>query len=117
MAVARGTKQVIELFFELGASIERGQPLHHAVQANRENDIIELLLEKGASPNAIMFQDHPTSFYQFECIGLGTPLHDAIRQKNNRLIQLLLKHGADPMIRNTCRELAQVKRAPFGAAL
>ena len=108
---------MIELLLELGASVQYGQPLHYAVRANREDEIIELLLKNGASPNAIMFQDHPVSHCQFECLGLGTPLHEAASQSNDRLIKLLLKHGADPQIRNTLGELPQVKRLPFDAFL
>ncbi|KIW64199.1 hypothetical protein PV04_09152 [Phialophora macrospora] len=117
VAAGSASREVIELLFELGASVQYGQPLHCAVRANREDDIVELLLEKGASPNAVMFQDHPVSFCQFECLGLGTPLHEAARQKNDRLMQLLLKHGANPQIRNTFGEFAQVRRLPFDTAL
>ncbi|KIX92101.1 uncharacterized protein Z520_12185 [Fonsecaea multimorphosa CBS 102226] len=117
IAVREGSRHVIEMLLELGASIKYGQPLHYAVRANRENDIIELLLRKGASPNKIMFEDHLVSFLQFQCLGLGTPLHEAASQKNDALIQLLLRHGADSKIRNTLGELPHVTRLPFDAAL
>jgi ankyrin repeat protein len=55
IAVGYALRDVILLLFELGASIQYGQALHCAVRASREDEIIELLLQKGASPNAIMF--------------------------------------------------------------
>ncbi|OAL32672.1 hypothetical protein AYO20_07830 [Fonsecaea nubica] len=117
IAAGSASREVIELLFELGASVRRGQPLHCAVRADREDDVVELLISKGASPNALMFHDHPVSVCQFECLGLGTPLHEAVRQRNDRLERLLLNHGANSQIRDSLGELPQVKRFPFRTAL
>ncbi|KIW77299.1 hypothetical protein Z517_09745 [Fonsecaea pedrosoi CBS 271.37] len=117
IAAGSASREVVELLFELGAFVKHGRPLHCAVRADRGDDVVELLLRKSASPHALMFHDHPVSFYQFECLGLGTPLHEAVRQRNDRLVRLLLNHGENPQIRNSLGGLPQVKRLPFSTAL
>ncbi len=61
-------------------------PLLSAVD-NGHIAVVKLLLERGAQVNARDFKG-------------STALHSAGMQKDNALIQLLLKYGADPSIRN-----------------
>lgn len=117
IAARCGTREVLELLFKFGASTKCGQPLHHAVRANRENEIIELLVQKGSSPNTIEYEQHAPSYNHFGFLTLGTPLHEAVKQDNKRLIRLLLNLGADSHIKDTAGNLPQITRAPFETAL
>ncbi|KIW22029.1 uncharacterized protein PV07_12569 [Cladophialophora immunda] len=108
IAAAFATQEVIQYLFDAGASVKFGQPLHYAVQRRRSKEILELIIQKGASVNAVMFQDDPVSFLHFECLGLGTPLHEAARSKNKDLIKFLLEKGADPTIKDTRGRLPEV---------
>ncbi|OAG43048.1 hypothetical protein AYO21_02667 [Fonsecaea monophora] len=109
VAAASASKEVIELLFKLGASADRGQPLHYAVINGRSDDIVTLFLNKGTPINARMFESHPRSFAQRECLGLATPIHEAVKAKNVRLVQLLLKYGANMNIPDTLGQLPQLE--------
>lgn len=110
------TREVLELLFKFGASTQYGQPLHHAIRANRENEIVELLMQRG-SPNIIEYEENAPSYNHFGFLTLGTPLHEAVKQDNKRLIRLLLSLGADPHIKDTAGNLPQITRARFETAL
>jgi ankyrin repeat protein len=79
LAATHASYEVIELLFELGASVKYGQPLTYAARHNRPDDIIELLLRKGALVNSLMFQNHDLSFHHFKSLGLGTALDSQAR--------------------------------------
>ena len=76
-----------ERLIEKGADVNladnktKKTPLHHAMILC-DLDLIELLLEKGANPNAK------------DC-EMITPLHLACRNGDNKIVKLLIKHGAD----------------------
>ena len=109
IAVQRAPATTIRLLFNLGASVKHGQPLHYAVRHGQTNEVIELLLDRGASPNKLMFEDDDVSFYHFKCLGLGTPLHEASRRGDDRMVQLLLTHGADPSIADSLGSLPLIE--------
>ncbi|OAG44162.1 hypothetical protein AYO21_01619 [Fonsecaea monophora] len=94
--------------FDAGASVKFGQPLHYAVRHQRPQAIIQLLLSKGASINQVMFSNHSASYLQFECLGVGTPLHEAAKAKNKGLIKLLMANGADPSIPDSRGKLPEL---------
>lgn len=98
IAASVATQEIIECLFNAGASVKFGQPLHYAVRHQRPKAIVELFIVKGAPVNGVMFRDDPISYLHFECLGVGTPLHEAARSGNKGLIELLLAHGADPSI-------------------
>ncbi|KIW81224.1 hypothetical protein Z517_04249 [Fonsecaea pedrosoi CBS 271.37] len=112
IAAQSASKEVIEQLFELGASVKYGQPLHFAVYANRPDEIITLLLEKGAPINGIMFEDHQLSYYHWKEFGLGTPLHIAAEAGNARLVKLLQERGANLNIRDTLGQLPRNYNVP-----
>ena len=96
VAVQFASLDIIELLFEHGASTEHGAPLHLAARFQRPDDIIIYLIGKGASVNALLFQDDDVSFCHYhEFCPLGTPLHEAAQKKDKRIFSLLLQHGAD----------------------
>lgn len=55
--------------------------------------------------NAIMYEDDEDSFIQRRPFGLGTPLHDAAAVGDLEVVRLLLDHGADVGVRDTCGRL------------
>ena len=74
-------------------------PLHYAVDA-QNTQIIQLLLEFGASPDT---QEHQE-------VGKNTPLHMAVERNMLDVVDLFLQCGADPTIPNvhgfTCLHVA-----------
>jgi len=97
--------EILELLFEFGASVHVGQPLHYAVRFQRPNDVIKLFIDKGAPLNNVLFQNDKVSYYHFESLGLGTPLHEAAHQNNDRIIGVLLQNGADLNVRDSLGKL------------
>lgn len=100
IAAQSASLEIVKLLLESGASVQHGYPLHSAIHNNREEDLVKLLLQNGASPNAIKWDGKPEAFYDI-LAGVGTPLHVAYKVGNESVIQLLLDHGADPNIRDT----------------
>lgn len=117
-SIAAGTasQEVIELLLELGASTQSGYPLHHAVRAQRDDAVILLLLKHGANVNAVMFENDPVGYREFQSLGLGTPLHEATPHAMDRLFNLLLRQGGDPRIRNSLGDYPGAK-APYDQSM
>lgn len=102
---------MLKILFEHGASVKNGAPLHFAVRGERATEIIEFLIEKGASVNELLFQNDLTSWNHFvEALPLGTPLHEAARIKNKRIFELLLQYGADPKIKDNFGQLPLLQK-------
>lgn len=66
-------------------------PLHHAAKFGHIQ-IAEILVEKGADPNAHMWDGE-------------TPLHVAVEGGKTEMVQFLLNAGADPNIRKYCSSI------------
>ena len=85
-------------------------PLHFAARHQRSNDVIACFIHKGASINDLLFQSDEISWYHFaEALPLGTPLHEAARNKDERIIKLLLEHGADRGIKDNFGQLPEIE--------
>lgn len=103
--VRYGPFHMIKQFFDdHGASATIGFQLHRAVWREREDqlEIIAFLLHKGANVNQILHQDTIWYFREMLC-GLGTPLHEAAEQGKLDVARLLIEHGANPLIQDSCR--------------
>ena len=107
IAAEKASLQVLQCLVNHGALVQQGQALHYAIRSKREDLIVEYLIENGADVNSIMFQNHDRSFHHFKCFGLGTPLHEA--RGDERLIDLLLKNGADATIPDTKGKLPPIR--------
>lgn len=66
---------------------------------NDSIEMVQLLLEFGASPNE---QERITQ-YTRGAYGGDTPLHEAVHAGSAKMVKLLLAHGADPDIQNAQR--------------
>jgi len=89
LAAAFGPPEAVATLLAVGAdpclaarNVTRSTPLHAAVAASR-TDVVVLLLDRGADPNARQ-------------VGGFTPLHAAARQGQAALVEQLVAHGADP---------------------
>ncbi|MCL2646815.1 MAG: ankyrin repeat domain-containing protein [Phycisphaerales bacterium] len=84
-AIYDGDDEIARLLIEAGVDINAiyyfGPPLLHAIFGEHHLDIIDYLLRSGADPN---FSN-----------GDGTPLHFAVRDRQQDVVQALLAHGAD----------------------
>lgn len=63
--------------------------------------VAQLLLDRGSPINAIRYQNHHDSYEHFKYFGLGTPLYEAAQCGNFGMAELLLKNGADPLLKAT----------------
>jgi ankyrin repeat protein len=84
--------KITKFLIENGADLTKetawaGTPLLRAVYRNDIN-MVDFLLKAGANPN------HDSSAVVDENDFESVPLHEAIRQKNKKIITLLVKHGA-----------------------
>ncbi|KAK4895285.1 hypothetical protein LTR27_006628 [Elasticomyces elasticus] len=96
-AVQYGPLDVINLLFDHGGSIERGELLHYAIWRDLDDrlEIVDLLIRKGAPINMLTYQNRPDCWEQRKFFGLGTPLHDAAAMGDENVVRLLLNEGAD----------------------
>jgi hypothetical protein len=83
-AVKEGSIEVIKFAVQSGAPIDRTASVYHCTirTDSKFNDILQYLLEQGASPHIRRSSYH------------NSPLGNAVAHDNLRAIQLLLKHGA-----------------------
>lgn len=94
LAAAFGTPESVRLLLDNGAPVDavsknaqKNQPLHAALALGRNPETIQLLLEAGADPNA-----RQTAGF--------TAIFSAAAANRRDLAELLIKHGANPGIRN-----------------
>ncbi|KAL4877409.1 putative hspc200 [Aspergillus karnatakaensis] len=111
-AVEDASWSTIQLFFERGADVHRGEPLHHAINRKTEVvEVLELLLERGAPLNGKQYENHYNSWRLYFFMGLGTALHQAAQVGNVLAVKYLLERGADPNIKDA------TNRTPLGWAV
>jgi hypothetical protein len=83
-----------------GGNIQKGQLLQYTIFRDTElDDVISILVDRGAPLNATMHQDERT-LIQFYPMSLGTPLHIAAELGKTHAIRLLIHLGADPDVKN-----------------
>ncbi len=101
-AVRKASLPTINLLFDRGGDVERGQLIHHAIERD-ENiiEVLDLLLQKGASVNAKMYENHQPSWNLQFFKGLGTALHGATDLGKTDIARYLLQKGADPSLQDS----------------
>ncbi|EPS31282.1 hypothetical protein PDE_06237 [Penicillium oxalicum 114-2] len=98
-AVRNASLSIIELMLDYGGDV-KGQLLQCAVYRKEGlEDVITLLVERGASLNAPMYQDGPT-LMRFFPMSLGTALHVATEQRKTNAVRLLINLGADTEVKD-----------------
>jgi FOG: Ankyrin repeat len=106
-AVECASVDIIELLFDRGADIRKGQLLHHAIERQTDViDVVAILLRQGASINAKMYQDHYFSWRLYYFMGLGTPLHKAAELGRIDVVRYLISQGADVNIKDSMGQTA-----------
>jgi len=94
LAAAFGSAGAVALLLKRGARVDavsnnpqRNQPLHAALSLGKDSVIIQTLLAHGADANAAQ-------------VGGYTPIFSAAAANREDLVELLIKHGANPHQRN-----------------
>jgi len=91
--------QLIDKLLELGANVnirdKRGNsPIHYATQINSKK-VIDIFLRSGANINASNASGRSPLFFAFP-----TP-NEALQQNHKSLINYLVEHGANPILRDS----------------
>jgi hypothetical protein len=105
----------IKLLFDRGGSVQHGQLLHFAAKRTQPDhvEVLDFILSKGVpGMNKRMHQHRPANYYMQECVGLSTPLEWAATAGLLDTVQHLLRHGADPSIKNS-RGGLRIKSAAY----
>lgn len=100
-AVESASRDVIDLLFEHGGSIEYGQLIHAAARRKLPDclEVIQMLLDKGCDINTIQYHNHKFSYGHWNLyMALGTPLHSAAEEGRIEVVKFLLALGADPKL-------------------
>jgi ankyrin repeat protein len=108
-AVEIASRDIIDLLFEHGGSIEHGQLIHAATRRKLPDcmEVIQMMLDKGCDINTIQYHNHELSYGHWNLfMALGTPLHSAAEAGRIDVVKFLLDHGANPMLRDTWGALA-----------
>jgi ankyrin repeat protein len=104
-AIKKAPLHMINMLFEKGAEVHRGQMLHYAVL--RETDdalqVVTKLVEAGAPVDEVMYENQKDSFRKQKDFGLGTPLHRAAEHNRKDIVEYLLSKGANPLKLDTKR--------------
>lgn len=99
-AIRNACLSVIKLMLDHGGDVQKGQLLQYAVCRDEGlEDVIALLVERGASLNATMYEDDQT-LMRFYPMSLGTALHTATEQGKANAIRLLKHLGADTEVKD-----------------
>ncbi|RHZ70278.1 hypothetical protein CDV55_100258 [Aspergillus turcosus] len=99
-AVQLAPISIIELMLSRGGDVRKGQLLQYAIfRATDLNDVISLLVDKGAPLNATMHQDGHT-LMRFWPMSLGTPLHIAAELGKTDAVRHLVNLGADISVKD-----------------
>lgn len=99
-AVRNAPLSIIKLLLEHGGDVQKGQILQYAVLRDEElEDVISLLIKRGAPLNATMHQDGPT-LMRFFPMSLGTALHVATERGRGDAIRILIRLGIDTTVKD-----------------
>ncbi|KAI9799432.1 MAG: hypothetical protein M1825_004532 [Sarcosagium campestre] len=98
-----GSLDAIQFLFERGGSVEHGQLLLIAARRDKPDrvELLNYLLGKGASINAIEYENCPDVYQTQYWRGFGTALHNAAGIGYLDAVQFLLSRGADPLIKDS----------------
>ncbi|KAJ5135080.1 uncharacterized protein N7515_004358 [Penicillium bovifimosum] len=103
-AVREADLPTIDLLLRRGGDVRIGQLLHNAMYrlSGESGDIlkiVEMLVDRGASLNSLMYQDHQYSWTMFPFMR-ETPLHIAVAYNRHDVIRYLIHKGANVEIEN-----------------
>ena len=109
-AANQGNVELLSILLKHGADPNLASPLTgetplHAVTAKAFDEgalqCVQLLLDAGANPNTKAKSGIPTATYYRDIEVVGeTPLHNAAAYGSKEMIELLLKHNADPSLKD-----------------
>jgi uncharacterized protein len=107
--------ECVRLLLAHGADPNRGRdesmetPLHHALAGKADIEVIRLLIQAGANPNAKTRPGiYSANFYGSTPTRGETPLHRAASFASIEIVRLLLQSGADRAIQDVHGETSHV---------
>lgn len=110
-AVARAPLSIVEMLFQSCAdpTTLQGQLLHFAARRcdDEGSEVLRLVLDRcKPDVNSQMWQDCPLAYECYKLTGLGTALHEVARTGRPNLAMILIAHGADACIQDSCGRTA-----------
>ncbi|KAJ5593429.1 hypothetical protein N7537_010333 [Penicillium hordei] len=112
MAARQGHEELVRMLVPGTASLNRTKALAYAVRC-RNREIVEILLQGGASPQFSLSDIPDSSEYREEWV---QPLLSAVHSNDPEFVELLLDYGADVNVQSPHQHIQRIDR-PFEHAL
>ena len=102
-AVRFASVDIVKLLVTHGSKVTRGYPLHAVAESSLPGrlEVLRFLLDHGARMDELQLAGNRRRFKLLSRIGLGTPLHAAVKEKKITVASILLDCGADRDIVDT----------------
>ena len=108
-AVKNGTLSTFKLLLKRGADLRCGQLLHWAILRTKADAVVfvDWLLRLGLPINAIRYKEDRAAWIELWPVGMGTPLHHAVENNREEMVNYLLWRGVDREVKDSLGRTAR----------